>query len=134
MLNDVNLIGNIGTINKKATKDGKTIVEFSLATNKGTGEHKKTEWHQCVSFGKTADILGQYAKKGSKMFVNGSITYRKYKPDWAEKEVTITNIFVDNFQLLDKKEVGDEIIVGSTNNTQSQSTLNQISMIDEIPF
>lgn len=130
MLNDVNLIGHVGTINKKATKEGKAIVEFSLATNKGSGEHKKTEWHQCVSFGKTAEILGQYAKKGSKLFVNGSITYRKYKPEWAQKEVTVTNIFVEKFQLLDAKE--------SEQTDLKQETLQQQTFMpmdaDEIPF
>lgn len=130
MLNDVNLIGHVGTINKKATKEGKAIVEFSLATNKGSGEHKKTEWHQCVSFGKTAEILGQYAKKGSKLFINGSITYRKYKPEWAQKEVTVTNIFVEKFQLLDAKEDNSQSLPPE-NNAQWQM---KIEAQDEIPF
>lgn len=132
MLNDVNLIGHVGKdLVKKATKEGKAIVEFSLATYKGSGEHKKTEWHQCVCFGKTAEILGQYAKKGSKLFVNGSITYRKYKPEWAQKEVTVTNIFVEKFQLLDAKESEQTDLKQET--LQQQQTFMPMDA-DEIPF
>lgn len=133
MLNDVNLIGYIGKdLVKKATKEGKAIVEFSLATNKGSGKHKKTEWHQCVSFGKTAEILGQYAKKGSKLFVNGSITYRKYKPEWAQKEVSVTNIFVEKFQLLDAKEDNHESFKQEISQ-QTHQTFMPVD-IEEIPF
>jgi single-strand DNA-binding protein len=139
MLNDLNLIGNVGKIETKSTKEGKTVVEFSLATSKGSGEHRKTEWHSCVAFGKTAEILSKFAKVGTKLFANGSVTYQKYKPTWAEKEITRTQIYVDKFQLLDAKDKIDEVENNNAANNYSNSHISKeladkFQQQDEIPF
>lgn len=96
MLNQVNLLGRVGRIETKDS-NGKPMTSMSIATSKGTGEHKKTEWHNCIAFGKTAETLIKYVKVGDLLFLEGSLSYRKYTPKGAEKEVTTTSILVDRF-------------------------------------
>jgi single-strand DNA-binding protein len=85
MLNKVQLIGNLGQDPKiTATKDGGEIASFSLATteswkDKTTGEKKdKTEWHNVVVFGSVVSVVKNYVKKGSKLYIEGSLQTTKY--------------------------------------------------------
>lgn len=69
-------------------QDGKKVANLSVATSeswkdKATGEKKeKTEWHRIVIFGNLADIAERYLKKGSKVYIEGSIQTRK----WSDKD------------------------------------------------
>lgn len=88
-LNKVQLIGNLGKdpeVHK--TQDGRSIVNFSLATaerwrDKSTGERKeKTEWHTIVIFNEAlAQVAEKYLKKGSSVYVEGQLQTRK----WVDK-------------------------------------------------
>ena len=84
MLNKVMLIGNVGTEPEfKATAAGTPLVSLSLATNekwtdKSGNKQEKTEWHRCTAFGRTAELIGQYVHKGSKVYVEGKITTNQY--------------------------------------------------------
>ena len=107
--NSVTLIGNLGKAPEKFdTKNGSFITRFSLATNEAyikDGEKiKSTQWHRCVTFGKKAEILYKYAKKGSKLAVQGKITYNSFT-DKDGNPRTMTSIEISDFQLLDRKEV-----------------------------
>lgn len=84
-LNKVSLIGNLGANpDIKTFNDGGKIAVVSVATSerwtdKRTGEPKEhTEWHRVVFNGKLADIAGQYLKKGSSVYVEGSLYTRKW--------------------------------------------------------
>lgn len=107
--NSVTLIGNLGQdpIANKTNKQG-TITSFSLATN-ATYSNKKgervtsTEWHRCVAFGNKADVIQQYAKKGSKLAVQGQLRYSRYT-DKAGVDRLSVDIVVNDFVLLDKRE------------------------------
>jgi len=67
------VIGNIGkSVDMKFTPQGKAVTEFSVAVNEGKGENKKTEWVKIVAWEKVAEILNEYAKPGSKIFLSGS--------------------------------------------------------------
>lgn len=88
-LNKAILIGNLGKDPEvRYSKDGAPIASFSIATSetwkdKVTGEKKeKTEWHNISVFGRLAEIVGQYLKKGSTVYVEGRITTEK----WTDKE------------------------------------------------
>lgn len=88
----------------KYLPNGDAACNFSIAVgkkwkDKSSGETKEqTTWVRCSAFGKTAELLGQYAKKGSQMRVNGELSVRKYTQEGVEKE--ITEIRVQDFQLL----------------------------------
>ena len=114
-INKVILIGFLGKDPEiRNTKDGKEIASFSLATteswkDKSSGERKsKTEWHNVVVFNSDiAGVIKNYVKKGSKLYVEGSLETRK----WTDKngvERYSTEIVVKNFdgkiELLDKKD------------------------------
>jgi single-strand DNA-binding protein len=95
----------------KTTQDGKEIANFSVATTESwkgkDGEKKdKTEWHRITAFGNLAGIVKNYVKKGSKVYVEGSLQTQKFTADGVEK--TATKIIVQGFnstiQVLDKKD------------------------------
>lgn len=88
-VNRVILIGNLGKDPEiRQTNDGKSIANFSVALSeswkdKSTGEKKeRTEWVNVVVFGATANFVANYVKKGSKVYVEGSLQTRK----WTDKE------------------------------------------------
>lgn len=95
-LNRVMLIGNLGADpDVRYTQAGEAIATLSLATSekwkdKQTGEAKeKTEWHRVVFFGRQAEALQQYTHKGSKLYVEGQLTTRKWQDkDGADRYTT----------------------------------------------
>lgn len=103
-LNKAQLIGRItNDLEMKALPSGTPVVKFGLATNRvyktKDGEKKEVaQFHNCVAFGKLAEIIGQWAKKGQEVYVDGRIEYRS----WDKKDGTkgyMTEIMVENFQM-----------------------------------
>lgn len=113
-INKVILIGNCGKDPECRTmQDGKRVANVSLATSeswkdKATGEKKeKTEWHRVVAFGQLAEVIEKYVKKGSKLYVCGSLQTRKWTDkDGAEKYSTevVLQGFNSELTLLDGKK------------------------------
>ena len=70
----------------RATKNGTKIAEVNLVTESGYGEYKKADWHKVIFYGKQADVVDSYVNKGTNLYVEGSIDYRKYTgKDGVEK-------------------------------------------------
>lgn len=96
------------------TSGGFAIASFSLATseswkNKVSGEkEERTEWHNITFFGKLADVVRQYVKKGSLLYVEGKINYQKYQDKETGQDKFITKILGDSIQLLDSKKDSEE--------------------------
>jgi single-strand DNA-binding protein len=90
----ISLVGIVGKDpDVRTTSSGLTIASFSLATEHhkkkdSSDESKTTQWHQCVSFGKLADIVQLYVVKGSKLHIEGTIEYQQYEKDGVTKNVT----------------------------------------------
>jgi single-strand DNA-binding protein len=105
-INKVILVGNLGRDPEvRYTATGDAMCNLSVATtdnwrDKATGEKKEqTEWHRVSFFGKTAEVCGQYLKKGSQIYVEGSLRTRK----WTDKdgqEKYSTDIRGDVMQML----------------------------------
>ena len=94
-----------------------SIGKFSLATNNrvknSEGEYvNKASWHRCVAFGKTAEIIAQYVKKGDQLHIDGRIEYGSYE---NKDGVTVytTEIIVEKFSFVKG---------GGATNTQNQVT------------
>ncbi len=109
MTNKVILIGRVGNDPEmRNAQDGKSIANFSLATSekykdKSGQRQEKTDGHRCAAFGRLAEIIGQYVKKGAHLYVEGRITYRKWQDrDGVEKYAT--DIIVHDMQMLGGKE------------------------------
>lgn len=111
-LNKVMIIGFLGNDpDMRYMPSGEAVANFSVATtsrwkDKQSGEQKEnTEWHRCVAFGKDADTISQYLKKGSQVYVEGELRTNK----WDDKDgVTryTTEIRVRRFSFLDRKGDG----------------------------
>lgn len=121
-MNKVFLLGRIGNDPEvKYMADGSQVASFSLATSSVSnrnGEKKETtEWHRCAAFGRTAEIAGQYAKKGTQVLIVGAIKTTKYK-DKDGQERTSTGITVNELTLLGKPV--EKKPYGSTNDPESE--------------
>lgn len=85
MLNQAQIIGHLGKDPEvRYLPSGEAVANFSIATtekwkDKNTGEaREETEWHRISTFGRLAEIVGEYVKKGSLVFVQGKLKTRKY--------------------------------------------------------
>jgi single-strand DNA-binding protein len=108
-INKVILIGNLGADPEvRAMPSGVAVTNVSLATSeswkdKQTGETvDKTEWHRVVLFGRLAEIASQYLKKGSKIYVEGSLRTSKWQDQNGQDRYT-TEIVANTLQMLDSK-------------------------------
>ncbi|WP_182655860.1 single-stranded DNA-binding protein [Stenotrophomonas lacuserhaii] len=104
-INKVILVGNLGNDpDVKYTQGGMAITRISLATtsvrkDKDGNQQERTEWHRVVFFGKLGEIAGEYLRKGSSVYVEGSLRYDKYTgQDGVEKYST--DIIADEMQML----------------------------------
>ena len=104
-VNKVILVGNLGNDpDTKYTQGGMAITRISLATtsvrkDKDGNQQERTEWHRVVFFGKLGEIAGEYLRKGSSVYVEGSLRYDKYTgQDGVEKYST--DIIADEMQML----------------------------------
>ncbi|HTT07981.1 MAG TPA: single-stranded DNA-binding protein [Gammaproteobacteria bacterium] len=105
-INKVILIGNLGNDPEvKYTASGSAVANVSIATSenwkdKATGENQeRTEWHRVVFFGKLAEIVGEYLKKGSQVFVEGRLQTRKWQDKEGQDRYT-TEIVANEMQML----------------------------------
>ena len=111
-VNKVILIGNLGKDPEmRYMPSGDPIANFSLATSenwtdKASGDKKEaTEWHRVVFFGRTAEVIGQYVKKGSKIYVEGRLQTRKWQDKDGQDRYT-TEVRGDVMRMLDRKGEG----------------------------
>lgn len=111
-VNKVILIGNLGIDPEvRYTPSGSAVANISLATSeawreKQSGElQERTEWHRVVFFNRLAEIVGEYLRKGSKVYVEGSLRTRKWT-DKAGVERYTTEIIADEMHILDSKSGG----------------------------
>lgn len=107
-LNKVQLIGHLGADpESRFTTSGSAVTNFTLATNESwrtdDGETKeKTEWHRVVVFGKRAETVAEYMKKGQLVYVEGRLQTRSWEDKDKVKRYT-TEILCDNFTMLGRK-------------------------------
>lgn len=89
--------GNVGNdIDLTYAKSGIAIGKFSVATSKKMNDGSdKTSWHRCVAFGKTAETMAQWVKKGSGILVEGELSYGQYEKDGVTHYTT--EVIVNRF-------------------------------------
>ena len=108
-INKVILIGNLGADPEvRQTAGGSAVTTLSVATSdqwrdKQTGEmQEKTEWHRVVAFQRLAEIMGEYLRKGSKVYVEGRLQTRKWQGQDGQDRYT-TEIVANDMQMLDSR-------------------------------
>ena len=112
-INKVILVGNLGQDPEtRYLPSGGAVTNLSLATSdtwkdKNTGQmQERTEWHRVVFFNRLAEIAAQYLKKGSKVYVEGSLRTRKWQGQDGQDRYT-TEIVANEMQMLDSRGGGD---------------------------
>ena len=146
-INKVILVGNLGRDPEiRYMPSGDAIATLAVATtdkwkDKASGEQKEaTEWHRISAFGKLAEIMGQYLKKGSQVYIEGKLKTRKYTDkDGVEKYST--EIVCDTMQMLGgNKQEGDSAPAPRQQQAAPQQRQaakpapNFSDMDDDIPF
>ena len=148
-LNKVTLIGNLGQDPEvRSTQNGGEIATFSIGTteswkDKNTGERKDiTEWHRIVIYSQgLVGIAKNYLKKGSKIYIEGSLQTRKWTDNQGIEryttEVVLQN-YNSNLQMLDSRDrAGGSMSDNSYNQSTSSKKTNDVMIEendDEIPF
>ncbi|MPT55016.1 single-stranded DNA-binding protein [Delftia sp.] len=114
-VNKVIIVGNLGRDPElRAFPSGDQVANVTIATtdrwrDKNTGENKEaTEWHRVVFNGRLAEIVGQYLRKGSQVYVEGSLRTRKWTDQASGQERYATEIRADTMQMLGSRQGGGE--------------------------
>lgn len=113
-VNKVIILGNLGADpESRFAPSGDAICNVRIATSetwkdKTTGERKEaTEWHRVTFYGKLAEIAGQYLRKGSQVYIEGSLRTRKWQ-DQSGQDRYSTEIRADEMKMLGKREGGEQ--------------------------
>ena len=105
--NKVILIGHVTRDPElRSTQGGTQILKFGLAVNRKAKDRESTCYVDCVAFGKGADVLHQYVKKGDPLMVDGRLEYSTWEAKDGSKRSKL-DVIVDNFQLMSRPQVDD---------------------------
>jgi len=114
-VNKVILLGNVGKDPEiRSTSGGTMVANFTLATSDRFQDAQgnwqdRTEWHNLVAFKRTAEIVRDYVKKGSKLFIEGKLTTRSWDDKESGQKRYKTEIVVFDLSLLSGREDGSGV-------------------------
>lgn len=145
MLNQAQIIGRVGKDPEvRYLSSGEAVANFSLATtekwkDKASGEAREsTEWHRISTFGRTAEIVGEYVKKGALIYISGKIKTRSY--DHHGETRYVTEIHASDMKMLSSRNEGDaprpqQSQQPTRQSQQRQAPRNSVADLDDdIPF
>lgn len=146
-VNKVILVGNLGADPEtRFLPSGEAVANLRIATtetwkDKQTGERKETtEWHRVSFFGRTAEVCGQYLKKGSQIYVEGRIQTRKWQDKDGQERYT-TEIRGEEMKMLGSRQgqgepsYGGDAPAPSYGGAKPSAAKKQaFEMDDDIPF
>ena len=134
-VNKVIIVGNLGQDPDVKQLQNGSVTNISVATSeswkdKNSGENtERTEWHRIVFFNKIAEIAGKYLKKGSKVYIEGSLRTRKWEDKDGNDRYT-TEIVANEMQMLDSKS-GEP---AGTPSTRAKPVQTAVDLDDDLPF
>lgn len=116
------------------------MAQVSMVTESGYGEYKKADWHNVIFYGKQAEVVDSYVGKGTNLYVEGSIDYRKYT-DKSGVEKYTTDIKGYTLQMINSPDAYKEVDVQSSGSqpmpasarAEMASIAKDVSA-DDIPF
>lgn len=108
--------------------NGKAVANFTAATSESWKDQQgqqqdRVEWHRLVAYDKLAEIIGEYLKKGSKVYVEGRLQTREWQDQQGQKRYT-TEIVINEMQMLDGKPQG-AVNTGTGQHTPQQQNRQQ---------
>lgn len=134
-VNKAILIGNLGADPElRYTPGGQAVTNFSMATterfkNKEGEQQERTEWHNIVCWRRTAEIANEYLKKGSPVYIEGSIQYRSYEDKDGIKRYR-TDIVAQRLQLLGGRGQAERAAPAPPETPEPQAPSDD----DDLPF
>ena len=150
-VNKVILVGNVGNEPEvRYMPNGNAVANISVATSdswkdKNTGDQQeRTEWHRVVFFNRLAEIVEQYVKKGSKLYIEGRLQTRSWEQDGVKRYTT--EIVANEMQMLDSRgsqgagqDFGDQQQAApaqqaAQNQQAAAQPANFDNFADDIPF
>ena len=129
-VNKAVILGNVGNDPElRYMSNGKAVANFTVATSEQWKDQQgqkqeRTEWHRMVAYDKLAEIIGQYVKKGSKLYLEGKLQTREWQDQQGQKKYT-TEIIVNEMQMLDGKPQGGQQAQGQQQAPQGQQQQRQ---------
>lgn len=133
MVNKQILLGRAGKDPEVRHLEGdKVVANFSIATSKKIKDQENTEWHNIVIWGKLAEIVEKYVKKGDLLYVEGETRHRKYESDTGVKY--ITEVFVNEMKMLGGKKDDDAPVEREERKPQPEPEPEPIGEDDDLPF
>jgi single-strand DNA-binding protein len=126
-VNKVFLLGNVGKDPEiRSTAGGMTVASFSLATAERAKDAQgnwadKTEWHNIVCFQRTAEVVRDYVKKGTQLFIEGKIQTRSWDDKTSGEKKYKTEILCNELTLLGGKPSGEGAGAGGYSKSSSAS-------------
>ena len=131
-INKVILIGNLGQDPEtRYMPSGGAVTNVTVATSeswkdKQTGQQQeRTEWHRVVFFNRLAEIAGEYLRKGSKVYIEGSLRTRKWQDKNTGADRYTTEIVGNEMQMLDSRGGGDSNYMPSQQASSQQAAPQQ---------
>ncbi|MGA8731206.1 MAG: single-stranded DNA-binding protein [Terracidiphilus sp.] len=127
-VNKVTLLGNVGKDPEmRSTAGGTMVANFTLATSDRQKDQQgnwqdRTEWHNLVAFTRTAEIVRDYVKKGSKLYIEGKIQTRSWDDKESGQKRYRTEIIVNELVLLSGRDEGSGAAASSRSASSSSST------------
>ena len=135
-INKVILLGNLGADPElRTTAGGDAVATISIATSdswkdKNTGEEQqKTEWHRVGFFRRMAEVVGQYLKKGSSVYIEGQLQTNSYEDKNTGEKKFSTQIVARDMQMLGSRNSSE-----TQSNSTEEASMDQTPLDDEIPF
>jgi single-strand DNA-binding protein len=131
-VNKVTIIGTLGRDPEmKYMPNGNAVVNLSVATDESYNDKQsgqkveKTEWHRLTAYGKLAEIIGQYLKKGSRAYFEGKLQTREWEKDGIKRYTT--EIITNDMMMLDSRGEGAGMggNAGFSSNAPSNAPMNQ---------
>lgn len=128
--NRVALMGNVTRdIDHRTTQSGMAIAKFGMAINRKTKDQETTCFVDCTAFGKSADLISQYVRKGSPIFVDGRLEYSTWEAKDGGGKRSKLEVVVENFQFLSSRDAGPES-AGERRGGGRSETVD----VEDIPF
>jgi len=138
MANRIILVGNFGGEPEiKTTQSGMKVANISLATNdrrkdKDGNPVDNTQWHRLVFFGKLAELVAQYPRKGGRAYIEGTVRYSTYEKDGVK--MYFTDIIVNDVEFLTSKPDAAGADVPASSTPPAPATPAVDFTDDDIPF
>jgi single-strand DNA-binding protein len=138
-VNKVIVLGNVGKDPEvKFTPNGTAVAKFSLATNERfkdkSGEfQERTEWHNIVAWQRLAEIVGEYVKKGSKIYIEGRIQTSSWEDKQSGEKKYRTEIIANDLVLLSGRGEGGGDSEGRSRSSSANASSNASSMDQRVP-